>query len=241
MRSPVNLGHLEAATLARSTLSRSAHLRPDRTTFGLEICSSRPKFSSRMAFKDFPKQGQGVQLLQRSLQQGRLGHAYIFSGPRLEPLESLAATLAKTLNCQQPVRKEQAAIDSCDRCISCQKIDHGNHADVHWVRPESKTRTITIDQMRNLMQEVNLKPAEAEYKVATIVSADRLNVQAGNAFLKTLEEPPARSILILVTTEPQRLLETITSRCLRLNFGGEGPAELDPQRIAWLRTFGDLA
>src|SRR5215471_20068548 len=194
-----------------------------------------------MAFKDFPRQAQGVQLLQRSLEHGRLGHAYLFSGPRLEQLESLAATLAKTLNCQQPARKGRAPVDCCDTCLSCQKIEHGNHADVHWVRPESKTRTITIEQVRSLMQEVNLKPAEAEYKVATIVAADRLNIQAGNAFLKTLEEPPARSILILITTEPQRLLETITSRCLRLSFGGEGPVELAPQQIAWLRTFGDLA
>jgi DNA polymerase III gamma/tau subunit len=66
-----------------------------------------------------------------------------------------------------------------------------------------------------------LKPSEAEYKVAVIVGADRLNTQAANAFLKTLEEPPRNSILILLTTDPQRILETILSRCLRLSFTGQ--------------------
>jgi DNA polymerase-3 subunit delta' len=133
------------------------------------------------------------------------------------------------------------AIDSCDHCVNCQKITNGNHADVHWVRPESKSRTVSVAQMRDLMHDINLKPTEAEYKVATIVAADRLNVQGANAFLKTLEEPPPRSVLILLTTEPQRLLETIISRCLRLNFSGDGPRPLAPTEMEWLTTFSDMA
>ena len=133
------------------------------------------------------------------------------------------------------------AIDSCDQCLSCRKIDHDNHADVHWVRPESKSRVITIDQMRDLMQEIHLKPTEAEYKVAVIVAADRLNMQSANAFLKTLEEPPPKSILILLTTEPQRILETILSRCLRLNFAGESGRILDAAQTAWLTEFSESA
>ena len=165
-----------------------------------------------MAFSNFPDQQQGMQLLQRSLERGRLAHAYLFTGHDLSELEALAQTLAKTLICQQPVRGANAiAIDSCDQCVNCRKIQNGNHADVHWIRSESKSRIISVDQMRELMQDINLKPTEAEYKVAVIVAADRLNVQAANAFLKTLEEPPPKSILILLTTEPQRLLETILS------------------------------
>jgi len=95
--------------------------------------------------------------------------------------------------------------------------------------------------MRDLMHDINLKPTEADYKVATIVAADRLNVQGANAFLKTLEEPPPRSILILLTTEPQRLLETIISRCLRLNFSGDGPRTLAPAEMEWLTAFSDMA
>ena len=157
-------------------------------------------------------------------------------------LEAIAATLAKILNCLQPVRgKGGVAIDCCDHCVNCQKITNGNHADVHWVRPESKSRTVSIGQMRDLMHDINLKPTEAEYKVATIVAADRLNVQGANAFLKTLEEPPPRSVLILLTTEPQRLLETIISRCLRLNFSGDGPRPLAPAEMEWLTAFSEMA
>lgn len=195
-----------------------------------------------MSFKQFPDQEQGVQLLQRSLERGRLAHAYLFTGHELAELEAIARTLAKTLNCQQPVRGEKGiAIDSCDACVNCRKIENGNHADVHWVRPESKSRIVSVDQMRDLMQNINLRPTEAEYKVATIVAADRLNVQGANAFLKTLEEPPAKSILILLTTEPQRLLETILSRCLRLNFSGDGPRPLAPEQKEWLAAFSEMA
>ena len=197
-----------------------------------------------MAFKDLPKEGQGVQLLQRSLQRGRLGHGYLFTGHQLENLEGLARTLAKTLNCLEPVGAGQGTavgIDCCDKCLNCRKIEHGNHADVHWVRPESKSRIVTVDQMRELMKEIQLKPTEAGYKVGVVVAADRLRVEAANAFLKTLEEPPAKSVLILLTTEPQRILETIVSRCLRLNFGGEGPQALPAAQMAWLQDFSDMA
>ena len=173
-----------------------------------------------MAFKDFPKQTQGVPLLQRSLARRRLGHAYLFTGHQLELLESLARTLV---------------------CPVCRKIDDDTHADMHWARPESKSRVVTIEQMRELMREIQLKPTEAEYKVAIITAADRLNPQAANAFLKTLEEPPAKSVLILLTTEPQRILKTVLSRCLRLNFSGEAAPLLDPAQSEWLARFGALA
>jgi DNA polymerase-3 subunit delta' len=194
-----------------------------------------------MAFKQFPRQTQGVQLLQRSLASGRLGHAYLFVGHQLEELESLARTLAKTLNCRKPVKTGGAATDCCDDCPVCRKIDNDTYADVHWARPESKSRVVTVEQMRDLMREIQLKPTDAEYKVAVITAADRLNPQAANAFLKTLEEPPAKSVLILLTTEPQRILETVLSRCLRLNFCGEAVRPLDAAQSEWLARFGALA
>ncbi len=196
-----------------------------------------------MAFRDFQEREQGVQLLQRSLARGRLGHAYLFTGQQLDELEALARTLAKTLNCQHPVRPapDAPATDCCDACLVCRKIDGENHGDVHWVRPESKSRVITIEQIRELSREVYLKPNEAEFKVAVVVAADRLNPQAANAFLKTLEEPPPKSVLILLTSDPSRLLETIVSRCLRLSFGGAGVRRLDAAMADWLTRFSDLA
>src|SRR6185436_3116297 len=91
------------------------------------------------------------------------------------------------------------------------------------------------------IRQIQLKPTEAEYKVATVVAADRLKVEAANAFLKTLEEPPPNSILILLTTNPQRILETILSRCLRLNLAGEGQRRPDAEQLAWLTNFSEMA
>ena len=201
------------------------------------------EYKAAMSFSDFPEQKQAVELLQRSLNRGRLGHAYLFNGHELPALEALARTLAKTLNCQKPARQspEGPAIDCCDQCLSCRKIGEDNHADIHWVRPESKSRQITIDQMRDVMREINLKPSEGEYKVAVVTAADRMNTAASNAFLKTLEEPPAKCVMILLTTESQRLLETIVSRCLRLNFSAEGAWRPSPEHARWLTDFGEVA
>src|SRR5215475_10766341 len=202
-----------------------------------------------MAFKDFKQHVMSVQLLQRSLERGRLGHAYLFSGQELSELESIALMLAKTLNCVEPVKKNGVAVDCCDKCLNCQKIEHGNHADVFWVRPESKLRVIKINQVsrrddsppRVLLEFVNLKPTESAYKIGIIVGADRMNEQAANAFLKTLEEPPQNSVLVLLTTEAQRVLDTIRSRCLRLMFAGEGRRELPAPIRAWLTDFSNMA
>jgi len=190
-----------------------------------------------MSFRDFPDQRQPIDLLQRSLEKGRLGHAYLFNGADLPKLEAIAATLAKTLNCENPPRVGTAVpLDCCDRCRSCRKIQEYIHPDIQWVRPESKSRVITVDQIRNLLQIVHLKPTEAACKVIMIVAADRLNVEAANSFLKTLEEPPPRTVFILLSAEPQQMLETIISRCLRLTFAG-GTLDLSVEEQAWLESF----
>jgi DNA polymerase III subunit delta' len=197
-----------------------------------------------MSFNDFPEQREVVQLLQRSLERGRLGHGYLFVGTELAELEAVARTLAKTLNCENPPRRagpKGLPLDCCNQCPSCRKIDNDAHPDLLWVRPESKLRIIKIEQIRDLMQTVHLKPTHAPWKVAVIEAAERLNPQAANAFLKTLEEPPPDSIIILLSTEPQRLLETILSRCLRLNFAGEASHHRDPEFLKWLEQFSETA
>lgn len=196
-----------------------------------------------MSFKQISTDQQQIELLQRSLERGRLAHAYLLEGENLKELEDIARTLAKTLNCEEPVRASAGAtpVDSCDECLPCRKTDHRSHPDVQWLQPESKSRVITVAEMRDLLRTVHLKPTEARWKVAVISSADRLNPQAANAFLKTLEEPPERTVMLLLTTEPQRILETIQSRCLRLSFRTGAAPVLTTEELEWLTQFSQSA
>ncbi len=182
------------------------------------------------------------ELLQRSLDRGRLGHAYLFTGDSLDFLEVEAVSLASTLNCQDPPRRGASglALAFCGRCSTCRRIAARQHPDILWIRPESKMRQIQADQTRALTQALSLKAHEAAHKIGILVAADRMNSSAANAFLKTLEEPPTGSILILLSTEPDRLLETVLSRCLRLSFGGEGGA-LNDAILRWVSSFSTAA
>jgi DNA polymerase-3 subunit delta' len=146
--------------------------------------------------------------------------------------------LAKVINCAQARHLAGAPewLDSCDACSPCRRIDSGAHPDVHWIRPESKSRLITIDQTREVLHVVSLTPTESSTKVAVVVDAERMNAQAANAFLKTLEEPPGKAVLILLSTQPQNLLETILSRCLSIRFGGD-ERRLPEAVVSWLHGF----
>lgn len=196
-----------------------------------------------MSFSALAEHQRQLALLQRSLNLGRLGHAYLFTGGVMDDLETVANTLARTLNCQDPPRRGETGLplDSCDVCSSCRRIARNLHPDVHQLRPESKLRQITIEPVRELIRVVHLKPHEAKFKVAIISGADRMNVQASNAFLKTLEEPPADSLLVLLSTEPMGLIETIRSRCLHLSFGESNRVTSDAGLLAWLGCFASAA
>jgi len=190
-----------------------------------------------MGFRDFPPEIESARLLQRALHQSRLGHAYLLNGSELTELEIVARTLAKTINCAQPlVSNETGWIDSCDHCRSCKLVDADSHPDVNWTRPESKSRVITVPQIRNLLQAVHLKPLESKYKVVIVSGVDRLNTFAANSFLKTLEEPPPGSLFLLLTTDPQNVIETIVSRSLRLSFSYERQPT-DPRCLELLENF----
>ncbi len=190
-----------------------------------------------MSWNDLESAGPSVALLRRSLHRDRLGHSYLFSGDASEVLEAAAMELALTVNCLSPeeTTPSGAPASACGTCSSCRRIRQGVHPDVHWLRAESKMQIMRVEQVRELIQAVQLKPSEARFKVGILVGADRLNTNAANAFLKTLEEPPSRSLLILLSTEPGRLLETILSRCLRLAFPSS--REIAPVHLDWLRSF----
>jgi DNA polymerase-3 subunit delta' len=196
-----------------------------------------------MSFAQHTEQTAVVDILRRSLDRQRLGHAYLFAGPHVNTLEAVSKTLAKTLFClHPPQRNEQgAALDCCDQCDPCHRVDENTHPDVLWIRPESKMRVITIDQIRDLMGNIRLKTMDGGYKLGIIVGADRLNVQAANAFLKTLEEPPPRSLFLLLSSTPSRVMETIRSRCLTLNFAGASRPQYEAPVLSWLEQFSATA
>ncbi len=153
-----------------------------------------------------------VERFTSSHRTNRLGHAYLLTGGTEEAVESLGQKLAALMLQAEP---EQ-------------------HPDFYRVRPESKSRRITVEQMRDLEKSLYLKPFKASTKVAIISSAERMclgQAEAANAFLKTLEEPPNATLILLCSTRPQLLLPTIISRCLRLDL----LAETSPEPI------GDIA
>ncbi len=192
-----------------------------------------------MSWSKMTNQKTAVQLLRRSLQKGRLAHAYLLVAENLNDAQRLARELAKVVNCEKTARSATGD-EACDRCTSCEKIEAGNHPDVRWIRPEMKSRQIGIGQVRELEQPLYLAAGEGRKKVAILMDAERLTPQAANAFLKTLEEPPKDTLLLLLTTEPQRLLETILSRCLRITLAVGEATELTPLQKEALTQFVKL-
>lgn len=178
-----------------------------------------------MLLEDFQNHYTAVHLLERSLEKGRLGHAYLFTGDKIRLLESFAQLFALALFCSE---KDQNSLESCRSCPSCSKIISGNHPDFHQLRPESKLRQIRMEPTQNLIRTLQSKAFDGGYKVGVISGMDRMNVQAANAFLKTLEEPPDKTIFMLLSTEPEQLLDTITSRCLKLHFPSSGEVSFSP-------------
>jgi DNA polymerase III subunit delta' len=125
---------------------------------------------------------------------------------------------------------ERGKAAPCGECTACRRVAALQHPDVSWVRPQEDSRQIRIEQVRELSAELALTSHGGGYKVAIITPADALNRFAANALLKTLEEPPARTLLILVATEPSRLPPTVLSRCQRIRLRAPERAE----SIAWL-------
>lgn len=176
-----------------------------------------------MSFSDLKEQSAVAEQLQRSLKNGRLAHAYLFVGAAGSGKQAMAKTLAKALNC---LKKDH---DSCDACDSCRRIEAEEHPDVYWLKPESKSRRIRVEQVREFENKVNLRSSMGRMKVGIILDADCMGEEASNAFLKTLEEPPPQTIILMLSAQPQRLLPTILSRCLKISFG----PVTDQDEAAW--------
>ena len=161
-------------------------------------------------FEDVVGQAHIVTTLKNSIKNGRLAHAYLFSGPRGVGKTSISRILAKAVNCLEGVREEP-----CNACHACKSIDAGGFVDVIEIDAASNRG---IDEIRELRETVRYLPMEARYKVYIIDEAHMLTEPAFNALLKTLEEPPGHNIFILATTENQKIPYTIMSRCQRFDF-----------------------
>ena len=161
-------------------------------------------------FSDLTGQEHVVTTLRHAVAQQRVGHAYLFCGPRGTGKTTTGRLLAKAVNCREP---EDG--DPCGVCHTCMAVAAGNLLDVIEFDAASHRR---IDDMRNILDRVNFSPGEGDRKVYIVDEVHMLTTEAANAFLKTLEEPPAHALFVLCTTEPYKLPATIVSRCQRFDF-----------------------
>jgi DNA polymerase III subunit delta' len=157
-------------------------------------------------------------------EQGHMPHALLIHEAPGTGGEWLATWAAALVLC------ERGKAAPCGECTACRRVPAAAHPDVNWLRPQEESRQIRVEQVRELSAELALTSHGGGYKVGIIAPADALNRFAANALLKTLEEPPARTLLILVASEPSRLPPTVLSRCQRVRLRAPGRAE----SIGWL-------
>ena len=153
-----------------------------------------------------------VKHFKSSIELGKISHAYILNGEKGSGKKTLAAVVAKSLQC------ESGEADPCGTCKSCLQAESGNQPDIIWVTHE-KPNVISVDEIRTqILNDIELKPYSSRYKIYIVPDAQLMNTQAQNAILKTLEEPPEYAIIMLLTNNVDKFLQTIISRCSVLNF-----------------------
>ena len=161
-----------------------------------------------------------VEQLQHTVATDRIAGAYLFVGPTGVGKEMVARYFAQLIFCQQDAQPPTV----CGTCLACRKVDSGNHPDLQFIRPEGSL--LKIGQIRELQKRIIYEPLEASRKVYILTDVDRMNAEAENCLLKTLEEPPASSVLILLTSNIRALLPTTRSRCQILQFHAMPTQEL---------------
>src|SRR5256884_2282175 len=153
-----------------------------------------------------------INTLRRTLAAQRVRHAYLFSGPEHIGKALLAQRFAQTLLCTGGIDAHDAPQNPCNACLSCRKVMHGNHPDVHYISRPPEKQFILIEQVRALQADAARKTLEGRRNVFIIQGIHEMNVQAANCLLKTLEEPEPDVVLLLTAPDPGQLLPTILSR-----------------------------
>ncbi len=166
-----------------------------------------------MSFKDIIGQKKAISILLESLKRGKIFSSYIFLGKEGVGRKLTALELAKAVNCL----KLSDNFETCEKCLSCYKINKGCSPDLQLIEPLKGV--ITIGQIRELQREVNLKPLESKRKIYIIEQAEKMTAEASNSLLKTIEEPPPYALIILICSNLEAILPTIISRCQLLKFG----------------------
>jgi DNA polymerase-3 subunit delta' len=162
------------------------------------------------------------QQLLAAVRRGRLAHAYLFVGPSGVGKHLFATELAKSLVCEKPT----APLTACDHCPACVQVAAGTHPDVFIARKPEDKHDLPVEAMRAFCGQLGLKPTRGARKVGVVEDADEFNDESANCFLKTLEEPPPGSTLILLASTTERQLPTILSRCQVVRFRPLSPADL---------------
>jgi DNA polymerase-3 subunit delta' len=157
-----------------------------------------------------------IEAFARAVRRGRLAHAYLFVGPEGVGKRTFAVELAKALLCESPA--DDGSLRACDKCHGCIQVEAETHPDFIAVARPEESLEFPVELMREVCQRFALKSARGRSKVVLLDDADDLNEESANCFLKTLEEPPPRSVLILIGSSPDRQLPTIVSRCQVVRF-----------------------
>lgn len=166
-----------------------------------------------MSFQDILGHSRPIKLLKRAIQQNKVVHSYLFSGNEGIGKKWVALQFAKALNC---LEGEAEKGDACDRCLSCKKIDHHLHPDVLLIEPEGQT--LKVNQVREIQRDLAYRPYEGRHRVFILAAADRMAPNMSNTLLKTLEEPPLHTVIILLANNLRLMLPTILSRCQPIRF-----------------------
>ena len=175
------------------------------------------------SFESLIGQDNIARTLKNSILRGQLAHAYLFCGPRGVGKTSTARIFAKTINCAHP----NADMEPCGECESCVSFREGRSYCIHELDAASNNG---VDDIKALMEQVQIPPQVGRYSVYSIDEVHMLSQAAFNAFLKTLEEPPAHAIFILATTEKHKILPTILSRCQTYDFKTMSRSTSSPRR-----------